>query len=110
MAPKKSRFGWFLGCTGYPECKTTLPLNKGESVPCPKCGTGMLSQKRSRRGSFWGCSRYPECDFISSYKPVMETCPNCGNPYMEDKDLKSGHFHQCPKCKHKVEVTTGVKV
>jgi DNA topoisomerase-1 len=104
MTPKKSRFGWFLGCTGYPECKTTLPLNKGESVPCPKCGTGMLSQRRSRRGSFWGCSRYPECDFISSNKPIMEACPNCGNPYMEDKDLKGGHVHQCPKCKHKVEV------
>jgi len=110
MAPKKSRFGWFLGCTGYPECKTTLPLNNSESVPCPRCGTGMVSQKRSRRGAFWGCSRYPDCDFISSYKPVAEPCPNCGNPYMEDKDLKSGHFHQCPKCKHKVDVKAGAAV
>ena len=109
MAPKKSRFGWFLGCTGYPECKTTMPLNAGESIPCPKCGTGMVTQKRSRRGAFWGCSRYPDCDFISSYKPVAETCPNCGNPYMEDKDLKSGHIHQCPKCKHKVEVKEAAK-
>ncbi|HEY3294876.1 MAG TPA: type I DNA topoisomerase [bacterium] len=111
MAPKKSRFGWFLGCTGYPDCKTTMPLNNSESVPCPNPGcTGMITQKRSRRGAFWGCSRYPDCDFISSYKPVAEPCPNCGSPYMEDKELKSGHFHQCPKCKHKVDVGAGVKV
>jgi len=106
MAPKRSRFGWFLGCTGYPECKTILPLVNGESVPCPREGCdGKVSQKKSRKGrTFWGCSRYPECDFISWYKPVLETCPACGHHYLEDKPLKSGHVKQCPKCHHKIAV------
>jgi DNA topoisomerase-1 len=105
MQAKKSRFGWFLGCSGYPDCKTTLPLESKESVLCPKCEVGRVSIRRSKRGkTFWGCSKYPECDFISWYKPVLEPCPHCGNPHMEDKPLKSGHIQQCPKCKHKVEV------
>ncbi len=107
MAPKRGRFGWFLGCTGYPDCKSILPLEAKESVPCPRPGCGgKVSQRRSRRGSFWGCSNYPECDFVAWNKPIAEKCPACGNAYMEDKNLKSGHFHQCPKCKHKIEVET----
>jgi DNA topoisomerase-1 len=85
-----------------------LPLEDKESVDCPRegCG-GKVSMRRSRRGkSFWGCSNYPECDFVSWNKPVLEKCPNCGNNYMEDKNLKSGHIHQCPKCKHKIEIET----
>jgi DNA topoisomerase I len=108
MVVKRSRFGWFLGCSGYPECKTTQPLENGDSVPCPRPGCGgKVSPKPSRKGrSFWGCSNYPDCDFVAWNKPLAEPCPQCGNPYMEDKPLKSGHIHQCPKCKHKVEVET----
>jgi DNA topoisomerase-1 len=106
MAPKKSRFGWFLGCTGYPECKTTMSIEDKDAVDCPREGCdGRVSRKRSKRGrTFFGCSNYPDCDFVSWYPIVLKDCPECGNNYMEDKQLKSGHFHQCPKCKHKIEV------
>ncbi len=107
MATKRGRFGWFLGCTGYPDCKTILPIESKDTVDCPRDGCGgKVSQRRSRRGSFWGCSNYPECDFVAWNKPVSERCPACGNRYMEEKNLKSGRVHQCPKCKHKIEVET----
>ncbi|MBU1638270.1 type I DNA topoisomerase [bacterium] len=106
MAPKKSRFGWFLGCTGYPECKTTMSIEDKDAVDCPREGCdGRISKKRSKRGrTFYGCSNYPDCDFVSWYPIILKSCPQCGNGYMEDKQLKSGHIHQCPKCKHKIEV------
>jgi DNA topoisomerase-1 len=108
MAPKKSRFGWFLGCTGYPECRTTMSLDDKDAVDCPREGcNGRVSKKRSKRGrTFFGCSNYPKCDFVSWYSIILKNCPECGNNYMEDKQLKTGHFHQCPKCKHKIEIET----
>jgi DNA topoisomerase-1 len=111
MLPKRSRFGWFLGCSGYPECKTIVNLVKGDSVDCPSEGCdGKVSEKKSRKGrSFWGCSNYPKCDFVSWYKPVLTPCPACGHFYMEDKHLKTGHIHQCPKCKHKIEIESAEK-
>lgn len=79
MVVKTGRFGKFLACPGYPECKNTKPVPEDEvSQPCPKCG-GKLLKKVSKKGKkFYGCSNYPECDFASPGIPTGEKCPECG--------------------------------
>ena len=73
MAIKTGRFGRFLACTGFPECKSTkslAPTGSNDLGPCPKCGTGRVIRRRTKRGRFfYGCNRYPECDFASWTKP-----------------------------------------
>ncbi|NLY55146.1 MAG: type I DNA topoisomerase [Firmicutes bacterium] len=77
MVIKHGRYGKFLACPGFPECRNTKPLVKELGVNCPKCA-GSLVQRKSRRGKiFYGCSNYPECDFVSWYEPTSETCPEC---------------------------------
>jgi DNA topoisomerase-1 len=79
MVVRESRFGEFLGCSGYPECKTTMPLNKPLEVKCPLCGEGDVVEKISKkRKVFYGCNRYPDCSFVSWDKPVDKKCPTCG--------------------------------
>lgn len=79
MVIRSGRYGKFLACPNYPECKTTKPLPTDEvTVPCPKCG-GKLVQRISKKGKkFYGCANYPECDFASTGLPTGETCPECG--------------------------------
>ena len=79
MVIRSGRFGKFLACPNYPDCKTTKPLPADEvTVPCPKCG-GKLVQRVSKKGKkFFGCSNYPECDFASTGLPTGEKCPECG--------------------------------
>ncbi|MEK7815139.1 MAG: type I DNA topoisomerase [Chloroflexota bacterium] len=79
MVIKTGRFGRFLACTGFPECKHTRPILKKTGAVCPKCG-GHVVERRSRgKGrSFYGCSQYPACDFISMRRPVAVPCPECG--------------------------------
>jgi DNA topoisomerase-1 len=96
MVMKRGRFGRFLACTRYPECKGTKPVSIG--VTCPKeCG-GYISEKRSRRGkTFYGCSSYPKCDFVSWDRPRNEPCPTCGSAYLLEKySKKTGPFIACP--------------
>jgi DNA topoisomerase-1 len=96
MVMKRGRFGRFLACTRYPECKGTKPLSIG--VSCPKGCGGYITEKRSRRGrTFYGCSSYPRCDFVSWDRPRNEICPRCGSPYLLDKYSKrTGQFVACP--------------
>ncbi len=108
MVMKEGRFGLFLACTGYPECKHTESVaqensNKDTGVPCPEKGcTGTIVEKRSKRGKiFYGCSKYPDCTFATWDKPVNESCPDCGNPYLVEKETKrDGKLYKCPdrKC------------
>ncbi len=78
MVVKQGRFGKFLACPGFPECKNTKPLLKDTGVKCPKCG-GRIVERRTRRGrSFFGCEKYPECDYTTWDVPQMETCKSCG--------------------------------
>ena len=96
MVMKRGRFGRFLACTRYPDCKGTKPVSIG--VTCPKeCG-GYISEKRSRRGkTFYGCSSYPKCDFVSWDRPRNEACPQCGSAYLVDKfSKKTGAYVACP--------------
>jgi DNA topoisomerase-1 len=85
MVVRSSRFGEFIGCSGYPECKTILrPEAAKVEVPCPKCG-GEIAQKRSRKGTiFYGCANYPTCDFVAWGKPVGRNCPTCESPLIEN--------------------------
>ncbi|HEX9241178.1 MAG TPA: type I DNA topoisomerase [Anaeromyxobacter sp.] len=96
MVMKRGRFGRFLACTRYPECKGTKPISIG--VTCPKACGGYVSEKRSRRGrTFYGCSSYPKCDFVSWDRPRNEPCPTCGSAYLLDKySKKTGPFIACP--------------
>jgi DNA topoisomerase-1 len=86
MVVKFGRFGSFLGCTGYPECKGIKKILKTTGVACPKCSEGELVEKRSKRGVFYSCSKYPECKFILPTKPTGEKCPKCDSLLIYAKD------------------------
>ncbi len=102
MVIKHGRFGKFLACPGYPECKNAKPIVQDVGVKCPRCG-GDIVQRRSRKGRiFFGCSNYPECDFVSWDKPIDEKCPDCGS-LLSEKTTKRGTTIKCTnsECKYK---------
>ena len=89
MVIKSGRFGKFISCTGYPECKTTMPILKDTGAKCPKDG-GMIAERKSRKGrTFYGCANYPACDFVSWDRVVPEPCPVCGD-YVVAKSKRGG--------------------
>jgi DNA topoisomerase I len=96
MVVKRGRFGRFLACSKYPECKNSKPISIG--VTCPKACGGYISERRSKRGkTFYGCSSYPKCDFVSWDRPRNEACPTCGSAYLLEKfSKKTGPFIACP--------------
>jgi DNA topoisomerase-1 len=81
MVIKHGRYGKFLACPGFPECRNTKPLLQTlKDVKCPKCGQGdVVIRQTKKRKRFYGCSRFPECDFTSWYEPAGQNCPVCGN-------------------------------
>ncbi len=89
MVIKTGRFGRFISCTGYPQCKTTRPILKETGAICPKDG-GKIVERKSRKGrTFYGCSNYPNCDFVSWDRVVPEPCPVCG-AYVVAKTRRGG--------------------
>lgn len=101
MLIREGRFGEFLGCSGYPECKTTMPITKKLDAKCPVCGEGDILEKRSRRGKvFYGCSRYPDCSFTTWDKPTSKPCPKCGGVLGENRYKGKLIGHRCinPNC------------
>ena len=94
MVYKIGRFGRFLACPNFPDCRNTKAIQVEIEAPCPKCGAKLL-QKTSRKGrKFYGCERYPDCDFVSWEMPVSEKCPKCGS-YMTLSRTKKGDFYVC---------------
>ncbi|MDR0690240.1 MAG: type I DNA topoisomerase [Spirochaetaceae bacterium] len=98
MVKKLGRYGFFLACSGFPECKNTksIPLAK-----CPRCGGDIVARKTRGRGKeFYGCTNYPACDFISHFKPINQDCPKCGQFMVEKYDKKNGYHKACinPEC------------
>ncbi len=82
MVVKRGRYGEFLACENYPDCKNTRPIRKKVDAECPQCG-GQLVQRRGKGGRrFYGCENYPDCDFTAPAIPVKEECPSCGAPYL----------------------------
>ncbi|WP_127592528.1 type I DNA topoisomerase [Paenibacillus lautus] len=95
---KLGRFGKFLACSGFPDCRNTKPIVKDIGVACPKCKEGHVVERRSKKGRiFFGCDRYPECDFVSWDKPSTKPCPNCSS-LMVEKKSKQGIKLQCTSC------------
>ena len=85
MVVKVGRFGKFLACPGYPECKNTKPFVVETNAKCPVCG-GKVIEKKSKRGyAFYGCDNYPECNFMTWDKPTDEICPKCGKSLFKRK-------------------------
>ena len=72
MVIKRGRFGKFLACSGYPECKTTMPFLVKTGIPCPKCGGELVQRRGKNKRLFYGCSNYPKCKFIANKLPKKE--------------------------------------
>ena len=89
MVIKIGRFGRFLACPGFPECKNTKKIVQETSGNCPLCGERMVQKKSKRGRNFYGCSRYPDCNFMTWNLPVEEKCPNCGSTLFQ-KGGKAG--------------------
>ncbi|MBW5444586.1 type I DNA topoisomerase [Cohnella sp. CFH 77786] len=100
MVYKMGRFGKFLACSGFPECRNTKPIVKDTGVGCQKCGKGQIVERRSKKGRlFYGCDRYPECDYVSWDKPVAKPCPDCGGMMVEKRSRGNVTWH-CTACAH----------
>ncbi len=99
MVIKHGRFGKFLACSGYPDCKNTKKIVKYTVGICPNC-KGRIIEKKSTKGRvFFGCENYPKCDFISWDEPVKEKCPNCGNTMFKTKTKNSKIYCNNKDCK-----------
>jgi DNA topoisomerase I len=95
---KLGRYGKFLACSGFPECRNSRPFLEKIGITCPTCHEGEVVERRSKKGRvFFGCSRYPECDFVAWNRPVNATCPRCGS-FMTEAGRK-GQI-RCPNCSH----------
>ncbi|HEV2642356.1 MAG TPA: type I DNA topoisomerase [Candidatus Elarobacter sp.] len=95
MVIKTGRFGKFMSCTGYPECKTTKPILKDTGVKCPKDG-GMIAERKSRKGrTFYGCANYPACDFVSWDPVAPQPCAVCGDYVVEKRKRGGGVSYVC---------------
>ncbi len=80
MVIKMGRYGKFLACPGFPDCRNAKPLVKELGIKCPKCKDGEIVERRSKKGRiFYGCSNYPDCDFVVWDKPLKDACPKCGD-------------------------------
>lgn len=96
MVIKWGRYGKFLACPGFPECRNTKPFLQKIGIACPKCNNDIV-ERRSRRGRvFYGCAGYPDCDFTSWQKPVGEKCPRCDTMLVEKTTKKHGTQWLCP--------------
>lgn len=101
---KMGRFGKFLACSGFPDCRNTKPIVKDIGVACPKCGEGKIIERRSKKGRiFYGCDQYPGCDYVSWDKPTGKPCPNCETMLVE-KRSRAGAKLNCPSCSYSEEV------
>jgi DNA topoisomerase-1 len=101
LIKKLGRFGFFLACEGFPECKNTKPVPLGD---CPRegCGGKVIARRKAggRGHEFYGCSNYPTCDFFTHFKPTEQKCPKCGKFLVEKEDKKRGSYKMCinPEC------------
>ena len=98
MVVKFGRYGKFIACSGYPECKNIKKIVHETGAECPKCG-GKVVLKKSKRGRvFYGCSEYPNCDFVSWDEPTMEKCPRCGKTLLKKKGKHPKFYCVTPDC------------
>ena len=107
MVYKRGRFGRFLACPRFPECRYTQPVFTYIEAPCPKCGSRLVVRINKKGRKFYGCEKYPECDFISWDMPVTEKCPECGSMMVYKRGKNNTAWHVCTNesCLKRVEVT-----
>ncbi len=108
MVYKMGRFGRFLACPNFPDCRNTKPILNYIDAPCPSCGARLMEKTSRKNRKFFGCERYPECDFVSWEKPVVDQCPQCGTYMVEKHGRKGEIWHLCANetCHYRVEVQT----
>jgi len=92
MVYKTGRFGKFLACPNFPECRNTKPILEKIDIPCPLCGGALIKRKSKRGKAFYGCENYPACSFVSWDKPVAERCPKCGSMMVQKMGPKGGYI------------------
>lgn len=98
MVYKLGRYGKFMACSNFPECRNTKTITKPIGVKCPKCKTGEIVERKSKtKRVFYGCEKYPDCDFMSWDKPISRPCPKC-NSLLVEKKVKKGVQVQCTNC------------
>ena len=103
MVFKMGRYGKFMACSGFPDCRNTKAIVKEIGVKCPKCQEGnVIERKSKKRRIFYGCNTFPECDFLSWDKPLPRNCPKC-EAILVEKKLKKGVQVQCSSCDYKEE-------
>ena len=106
MVYKMGRFGKFLACPNFPDCRNTKPILNYIEAPCTECGARLMEKTSRKNRKFFGCERYPECSFVSWEKPVTATCPQCGGYMVEKRSRKGEVMHLCANetCRCRVEV------
>ncbi|RZT22953.1 type I DNA topoisomerase [Fictibacillus sp. BK138] len=103
MVYKMGRFGKFMACSNFPDCRNTKPIVKDIGVECPSCHKGSIVERKSKKKRvFYGCNRYPDCEFVSWDKPIARTCPKC-NSMLVEKKTKKGKVVQCVSCDYSEE-------
>ncbi len=98
MVIKTGRYGKFLACPGYPECKNVKRYVQETGAVCPKCGGKVIVKKTKKGRVFYGCANYPKCDFISWDEPSMEMCPKCGKTLLKKKGKHPKYYCVTPGC------------
>jgi DNA topoisomerase-1 len=102
MVIKVGRFGKFLACSGYPDCKTTLPYVVKTGVSCPQCGGELVKRiSKKKKKVFYGCSKFPKCKFTVNLRPIAQPCPDCGNLLVQYR----GDWAKCMACQRRVKLS-----
>ncbi|MHC1578712.1 MAG: type I DNA topoisomerase [Dehalococcoidia bacterium] len=101
MVIKVGRFGKFLACSGYPDCKTTMPYVIKTGVSCPQCGGELVQRISKKKKVFYGCSNYPKCQFTVNRRPMAQPCPYCGGLLVE---YRAG-WARCMSCQRRVKLS-----
>ncbi len=107
MVYKMGRYGRFLACPNFPECRNAKPIVTYIDTPCPKCGARLMEKMSTRtKRRFYGCERFPECDFVSWEKPLADKCPKCGSYMIEKRSRKGEVLHLCANesCRYRESV------
>ncbi len=105
MVYKMSKFGKFLACPGFPECRNTKTIVDYIDANCPECGSKLIKKRSKKNRIFYGCESYPKCEFVSWDKPTNEKCPICASYMVEKPNKKGVNLLLCSneKCRHKIE-------
>jgi len=104
MVIKIGRYGKFLACPGFPECRNAKPIIQELGVPCPKCGSKVLIKKTRKNRNYYVCEKNPDCDFISWDKPLNEVCKQCGSYMIEKNNRKLCSNKDCTLSKSKQKI------